>query len=270
MTSIVADFAAADDLLREAGQGRLAGHASIVLQKSGRIGPLVEIALAAMTHGDQYRAVSVNSPFAVRLNQALQSRCPFGSSYNDRAGAFPLSAVNPVTSTGPEWDQWTTHAENIAKSQGLNAHLVAGLLGAMIEIQDNVYEHSGAPETGVVAYATTATSFEFVVADRGIGVLSSLRENPNYADVSDAGAALGLAITDGVSRFPQETGHGQGFNQLFRALVGHNAELRLRSGDHALTLRPGRDFTEGASVLAQVAPLAGLSISVFCNGGALP
>ena len=246
MASVVADFATADDLLREAGQGRLAGHGSIILQKSGRIGPLVEIALAAMTHGDQYRAVSVNSSFAVRLNQAIQSRCPFGSSYNDRAGAFPLGAVNPVTSTGPEWDQWTTHAENIAKSQGLNAHLVAGLLGAMIEIQDNVYEHSGAPETGLVAYATTATSFEFVVADRGIGVLSSLRENPNYADVSDAGAALGLAITDGVSRFPSETGHGQGFNQLFRALVGHNAELRFRSGDHALTLRPGRNFIEGA------------------------
>lgn len=270
MTSVVADFAVADDLLREAGQGRLAGYASIVLQESGRIGPLVEIALAAMSHGDQYRGVSVNSSFAARLNQALQTRCPFGSGYNDCAGAFPLSAVNPVTSTEPEWDQWTTHAENIAKSQGMNPHLAAGLLGALIEIQDNIYEHSGAPETGVVAYATTTSSFEFVVADRGIGVLSSLRQNPKYAGVSDAGVALGLAITDGVSRFPAETGHGQGFNQLFRALVGHNAELRFRSGDHALTLRPGRDFTKGASALAQVAPLAGLSISVFCNGGALP
>lgn len=270
MASVVADFAAADDLLREAGQGRLAGHASIVLQKSGRIGPLIEIALAAMTYGDEYRDVSVNSTFATSLNAALRTRSAFGSNYNDCAGAFPLSATNPVTSTGPEWDQWTTHAENIAKAQGLNAQLVAGLLGALVEIQDNIYEHSGAPETGIVAYATTASSFEFVVADRGIGVLSSLRQNSKYADVSDSGAALGLAITDGVSRFPSETGHGQGFNQLFRALVGHNAELRFRSGDHALTLRPGRDFTEGASVLAQVAPLAGLSISVFCNGGTLP
>lgn len=269
MASVVADFAAADDLLREAGRGRLAGHASIVLQKSGRIGPLVEIALAAITHSDQYRDVSANSTFATSLNAALQTRNAFGSSYNDRAGAFPLTAANPVTSTAPEWDQWTTHAENIAKAQGFNAQLIAGLLGALIEIQDNVYEHSGAPETGVVAYASTASSFEFVVADRGIGVLSSLRQNPKYADVSDAGAALSLAITDGVSRFPSETGHGQGFNQLFRALVGQNAELRFRSGDHALTLRPGRDFTEGSSVLAQVAPLAGLSISVFCNGGAL-
>jgi hypothetical protein len=53
------------------------------------------------------------------------------------------------------------------------------------------------------------TLSEFVVADRGIGVLSSLKQNPEYADLSDAGAALQLAITDGVSRFPSETGHGQ-------------------------------------------------------------
>ena len=267
MATVLADFAVADDLLREASQGRLAGHASIVLQKSGRIGPLVEIALAATSHPDQYRGVSVNSPFAARLNQALQTRIPFGSGYSDCAGAFPLSATNPVNLTGTEWDQWTTHAENIAKTKGVNTHLAAGLIGALIEIQDNVYEHSGAPETGVVAYATTVSSFEFVVADRGIGVLSSLRQNPNYAGVAHAGEALELAITDGVSRFPAETGHGQGFNQLFRALVGHNAELRFRSGDHALTLRPGRDFANGASVLAQVAPMAGISISVFCDGG---
>ena len=271
MTSIKVNFAVADDLLREAVQGRLAQHDVIVLERSGRIGPLVETALASILHGDQYRGVSINSPFANSLNDALQSGRPFGGSYSDRVGAFPLTVMNPVTAPGADWDQWTTHAENAAKAQGFNSHFVAGLLGALIEIQDNVYEHSGAPETGVVAYATTPNSFEFVVADRGMGVLSSLRHSPKYADVGDAGAALQLAITDGVSRFPSETGHGQGFNQLFRTLVGHNAELRFRSGDHALTLRPGRNITEGASVLAQVAPMAGLSISVFCNGGgALP
>lgn len=270
MDSISANFAVADDLLREAGRGRLAQHDAIVLEKSGRIGPLVEIALAASLHNSQYRGVSVNGRFATCLKQALESRCPFGSSYNDRTGAFPLRAINPITAPGTEWDQWATHAENAAKAQGFNSHLVAGLLGALIEIEDNVYEHSGAPETGVVAYGITPNSFEFVVADCGVGVLSSLRQNPKYADVSDAGAALQLAITDGVSRFPSETGHGQGFNQLFRTLVGHNAELRFRTGDHALSLRPGRDITEGASVLAHVAPMAGLSISVFCNRGALP
>ncbi len=270
MASILAEFAAADDLLREAARGRLAGHGSIVIGKSGRIGPSVEIALASLSYADQYSAVSINSSFARSLFRALKTRVPFGSGYNDCAGAFPLSAINPVIAAGTGWDQWTTHAENAAKGQGLSANLVSGLLGALVEIQDNVYEHSNAPDTGVVAYATTSNSFEFVVADQGIGVLSSLRQNPNYSSVSDAGAALRLAITNGVSRFSSESGRGQGFNQLFRALVGHNAELRFRSGDHALTLRPGSNSAEGASVLAQVAPLNGLSIAVHCSNGAAP
>lgn len=270
MTSINADFATADDLLREAAQGRLAGHGSMTIEKSGRIGPSVEIALASLSYADQYSAVSINSSFARNLVRALETRTPFGSNYNDCAGAFPLTAINPVTAAGTEWDQWTTHAENAAKGHGLSANLVAGLLGALVEIQDNVYEHSNSPETGVVAYATTSNSFEFIVADRGIGVLSSLTQNPNYSNVSDAGAALRLAITEGVSRFPAEKGRGQGFNQLFRTLVGHNAELRFRSGDYSLTLRPGRNSAEGASVLAQVAPLTGLSITVLCSNGAAP
>ncbi len=270
MALIRADFAAADDLLREATQGQLAGHGSIVIEKSGRIGPTVEIALASLSYTDQYSAVSINSSFARSLVRALETQASFGSDYSDCAGAFPLSAINPVIAGGTEWDQWTTHAENAAKAQGLSPNLVAGLLGALIEIQDNIYEHSNAPETGVVAYATTSNSLEFVVADRGIGVLSSLRQSPNYSGVSDAGAALRLAITDGVSRFPSETGRGQGFNQLFRTLVGHNAELRFRSGDHSLTLRPGRNSAEGASVLAQVAPLTGLSITVLCSNATAP
>lgn len=161
------------------------------------------------------------------------------------------------------WDQWTLHAENVAKAKGLNGELVSALVGAMVEIQDNVYEHSGAPQTGVVVYAVTPSSFEFVVADRGVGVLQSLKQNPRYADTAHAGTALQEVIKDGVSRFPAESGRGQGFNQLFRALVGHNAELRFRSGDHALTMRPTSDALQGETVLAQVAPLNGLTISVF-------
>ncbi len=193
MDPVSADFAAADDLLREATQGRLADRGSIVIEKTGRIGPSVEIALASLSFADQYSAVSINSSFARSLVRALEIRASFGSGFNDRAGAFPLSAINPVTAAGTEWDQWTTHAENAAKAQGLNANLVSGLLGALVEIQDNVYEHSKAPETGVVAYATTSNSFEFVVADRGIGVLSSLRQNAAYSNLTDAGAALRLA-----------------------------------------------------------------------------
>ncbi|MDR6129092.1 hypothetical protein [Sphingomonas sp. SORGH_AS_0438] len=263
-----ADFSVADDLLREATKGLLGDRPSIELKRSGRIGPLVELALASIAYPDQYRSLTVSSPFAMNLSAALRNRRHFGSGFKDVAGAFPLDVINPVTSDAPDWDLWTKHAENIAISMGLNRPLLASLLGALGELQDNVYEHSGAPETGVVAYAVTSTSFEFVVADRGVGALKSLRQNPQYAEVADDGEALQLAITDGVSRF-QEGGRGRGFRQLFRALVGHAAELRFRSGDHALMLRPGADANIATSALSQVAPLDGLTISVFCNGQSL-
>lgn len=261
--NIRADFTAADDMLQEASRERLAGHGPIIIERSGRIGPIVELTLASLQCESQYQSVTIEGGFAPKLYQALQSGQPFGSSYQDVAGAFPLGVDNPVIGATATWDQWTVHAENIAKYNGLGAHVIASLLGAMVEIQDNVYEHSGAPQTGLVAYAVTSSSFEFVVADRGIGVLQTLRQNPRYADVSDAGAALKEIVKDGVSRFPSEAGRGQGFNQLFRALVGHNAELRFRSGDHTLTMRPTNDALQGETILAQVAALHGFAVSVF-------
>ncbi len=265
MTSLLADFAVVDDLLQEASCARLASHGAISLSRSGRIGPVIELAMASMQHARQYGAVAAEGGFSADLRASLQSRSSFGGGYNDVAGAFPLGALNPVTTAESDWDQWASHAENAARRHGLAPALAAGLLGALLEMQDNVYEHSGAPETGLVAYAVTAQSFEFVVADRGVGVLATLRQNPRYAAVPDAGAALREAIEDGVSRFPDDAGRGTGFNQLFTALVGHNGELRFRSGDHALTMRPTPDSRHGQIVLAKLAPLDGLAVSVICR-----
>lgn len=263
MRKFRADFESSDDILQEAIQARLSNYGPIVLEKSGRIGPIVELAFASLAFEEQYRAVGVNGGFSTNVCKALQTGKSFGGGFNDIAGAFPLGAANPITTADGQWDQWTIHAENIAKAKGLNAQLVASLMGAMVELQDNVYEHSGAPETGLVAYAVTNKSFEFVVADRGVGVLQTLRQNSQFSDIADSGAALQEMIKDGVSRFPSETGRGRGFSQLFRALVGHNAELRFRSGDHAMTMRPTTDALHGETTLAQVPALKGLAISVF-------
>ncbi|MGO8455448.1 hypothetical protein ACC779_37095 [Rhizobium ruizarguesonis] len=265
MEKFYANFDVADDILQEATRGKLSSHGSIVIEKSRRIGPTVELALAAFQFQEQYRLVTINSEFSDRLSAALQTGHSFGGGFHDVVGAFPLGAENPIATSDAEWDQWTIHAENMAKASGLNAQLIASLMGAMVELQDNIYEHSGAPETGLVAYAVTRNSFEFVVADRGVGVLKTLRQNSRYSAIPDAGAALQEVIKDGVSRFPSETGRGQGFSQLFRALVGRNAELRFRSGDHALTMRPTSDALHGETILAQVPSLNGLTISVFHN-----
>jgi anti-sigma regulatory factor (Ser/Thr protein kinase) len=83
-------------------------------------------------------------------------------------------------------------------------------MGAFGELQDNVFEHSGRPESGVVAYAANNDAFEFVVADAGRGVLARLRENPEFSLLADSGAALRVAASDGASRHARSTGHGYG------------------------------------------------------------
>lgn len=130
-------------------------------------------------------------------------------------------------------------------------------------MQDNSYQHSGAAETGLVAYAVTDRSFEFVVADRGMGVLETLRQNPDYAHLPDAGAALTEAIRPGVSRFPAACGRGLGFIQLCKSMVTDRVELRFRSGDHVLTLRPTDDPLDGHQRLSHTSALAGLTISAI-------
>ena len=124
MDSVRADFAAADDLLQEAARSRLAGYGQILVEKAGRIGPLVELELASAQFQEQYREVSTNSTFSTSLRKSLQTGQPFGSAYNDSAGAFPLTADNPITAAGDMWDQWSIHAENIAKRQWLSPHVV--------------------------------------------------------------------------------------------------------------------------------------------------
>lgn len=269
MQALQAHFTVVDDLLAEAERGTLRGHGSFVIENAGRIGPLMELLSAAHQFPEEYKSISFAGTFARKLREAWASGQPFGGGFTDQAGAFPMPSTNPVETCDPIWEQWLLHAENAAKAKGFPAALVASLIGALGEMQDNVYEHSGAARTGLVAYAVTDRSFEFVVADRGLGVLETLRQNPEYTHLPDAGAALKEAIRPGVSRFPASSGRGQGFVQLCRSMVTHRVELRFRSGDHALTLCPTGDPLDGHQRLSHVSTLAGLTISAIWHADAL-
>lgn len=263
---VSASFEAADDLLWQAVAGRLRTLGAVTLGRSGRIGPLVELAMAMAAWPDAYRTVTVEPPVFYQLTRALGEGAISGAGARDRAGVFPLSRFDP-DGDGPErpvWDQWAKHAENAAVVAGLARGLAVGLMGALGELLDNVFEHSGRPESGVVAYAASDGAFEFVVADAGRGMLASLRENPEFAGLSDSGAALRVAASDGASRHARSSGHGYGIGQLFRALAHDAAELRFRSGDHALRLWGDAPSLTGQVELAQKAWLDGLAVSVRC------
>lgn len=263
---VAADFEATDDLLWQAVAGRLANVGRVTLCRSGRIGPLVELAIAAAALPEGYRAIVVEPPVYHRIVGALSDGVISGAGIRDRAGAFPLSRFDTEDhgAGGLVWYQWAKHAENSAVDAGLPRELAAGLIGALGELLDNVFEHSGRPESGLVAYAASAATFEFVVADAGCGVLASLRENPDFAGLADSGVALQIAASDGASRHARSPGHGYGIGQLFRALAHDSAELRFRSGDYALRLWGDAPSLTGQVELAQKAWLNGLTISVRC------
>ena len=201
-----------------------------------------------------------------QIERALADGTISGAAARDRAGVFPLKRLDPPNSSAESliWDQWAKHAENAALAAGLPRGLAAGLMGALGELQDNVLEHSGRPDTGLVAYGASTDAFEFVVADAGRGVLASLRENPEFAHLADCGAALRVAASDGATRHVYTTGRGYGISQLFRALAYDAADLRFRSGDHALRLCGDAPRLTGKVELVQKAWLDGLTISVRC------
>lgn len=138
------------------------------------------------------------------------------------------------------------------------------LVAAMRELVSNIFDHSGATETGVAGFSLSGDEFEIVVADRGLGVLKSLRTSTEFCDLKNSGEALQAALTDGSSRFGKSSGHGAGFRDLFRGLLNLSSTLRFRSGDYALSINgisPGLAMAR----ISKKVQLPGLVISIVCK-----
>jgi len=135
------------------------------------------------------------------------------------------------------------------------------LVAALGELESNIHEHSEGADTGLLAFRAAPGVFEFVVADRGIGILASLQSSIEYASCSDHGKALQMALTEGTSRFGNEANRGYGFRPLFIGLMNLQGYLRFRSGDHALIL-DGRSPQLAIARLVQKPRLNGFFVSV--------
>jgi anti-sigma regulatory factor (Ser/Thr protein kinase) len=162
------------------------------------------------------------------------------------------------------WVKFGVAVQFAAVSAGFSRNIAAQLVGAIGEMQSNVYEHSQAPETGIVAFRGRSGTFEFVVCDSGIGALKSLTTCPEFQQVSDHGEALRLTLSDGVSRHGRNAGRGLGFQPLFTGLVNLNGALRFRSGDYALTIE-GKDPRSLPARLWQKPRVRGFLASVTCR-----
>lgn len=136
-------------------------------------------------------------------------------------------------------------------------------VAAIDELWSNVVDHSQRSDTGYIAFDLAPGKFEFVVADYGVGILTSLNSNPVYADLADHGRAIELALSEGISRYHKEEGHGFGFRPLFIGLANIARDLRFRSGDHAREIIRASSAPPEARTY-ELAPLPGFFCSITC------
>lgn len=261
------DFAALDGLAFAAGRGMLAGR-SPPRMVARDLGPVIELAqlaagglLPAPERAGWLNLDGVGGLYRELVGGRSRWVCPDGR----RIGFLKTGRVPPVSET--VWTGFGLAAQQAAVAAGFPKGIGAQLAAALGELHSNLYEHAGAPETGLIAFRAGLNRFEFVVADRGIGVRDSLRGCTTYATLDDHGEAMRLALTDGVSRHGPGSDRGHGFRPLFVGLANLNGTLRFRSGDHALVIS-GHNPSLVSAQLAQKPPLLGFLVSVVCETAA--
>ena len=257
-------FGDVDGLAFAAARGKLDETELSTTYVPHRLGPVLELwqlsAGGRIPCPGNWLAPNGTAPMIAALEQEKES---WTAPANHNAGFIRAAR------RGPDRDSRLTGFLMTAKRAGqdiseLPATVSGQLVAAIQELENNIHEHADAPETGIVAYRAEPGAFEFVVADRGIGILRSLRRCEAYDSLLDEGKALAAALTDGVSRHGPNSRHGHGFRPIFTGLVNLHGELRFRSGDHAITM-DGTSPELTTARIAQKAPIDGFFASVSCH-----
>ena len=257
------DFAALDELAFAAERGRLNEDAipALIAQEICPVLELARLSQSRLLPTPQTASWLVLDGLTTMV-QALDSGkeqwiCP----RSHLVGFLRTSVSFPKDDT--MWTGFCLSAQQAATRAGFPKRIAAQLVAAIGELHSNIYEHSEAPGTGLVAYRARPCQFEFTVSDSGIGVLKSLRTGPDYAALRDYGEALRLTLASGISRFGSNSHRGHGFRPLFVGLANLNGALRFRSGDHALLI-DGRNPSLTTARPAQKPDLQGFCVSVIC------
>lgn len=236
---------------------------SIVTTRVGAIGAAVEYEFVRRQPGNTLPRLPkiCDCPRAQMLSALLDSGHPDPVWSSTKATEYEFILLGGEEQADAQM-AFRFRIKNAAMRAGFQSTTAGGLSAAYWEMAENATLHSGAPRSALAGYFWSERRFEFVVADAGQGVMSSLK--PSYPSLKDHGAALRLALEDGVSRFGPAANRGNGFGTLFRKLVGLNGSVRLRSGDHALLIA-GQSPSRGNANTAQRAAYNGFFICLTCT-----
>lgn len=256
-------FAALDNFAFAAQRGRLKGGCAPETVTFD-LGPFMEFRHLAETgllpFPEQASWLALDGAGA--LNSQINGGASRWVNASKSMGVFRAQAIPPKDEMA-----WTTFGLSVQQAivaMGVPRDASYQLVGALSEMLSNIYEHSDASATGVIAFCANSGLFECVVSDRGIGILQSLKSCSDHAGLSDHGMALLLALSDGVSRFGGGNNRGWGFRPLFTGLANLQGSLRFRSGDHALTIE-GKNVSVIRATAAQKPFLQGFFASIACR-----
>lgn len=223
------------------------------------LGPLIELSHSGfLSRLEQADKINLNGFHA--LISAINSGHMWIEPAKGQMGVLPITEfINSKLS----WTNFAMSLKRAAIAGGFTGDHAGRLLAAIGEFRDNVIEHSQNIASGSILFAVQTNKFEFIVLDSGVGLVQSLKQNPQFSDLSDAGTALDLALTDGVSSHGENSGKGYGFRPLFLGLANISKSVRFCSGDHCKELT--RD--NGGSIIdstKQKFHIDGFICSILC------
>lgn len=245
------DFELLDDLALGVERGR------IIASDLGQVrvpsfGPVIEATFTASNWGDSVLA-RLGWIQAERFGDILRE-LRFQEVREQKTGVSTGWICGDQLADDTRWTGFLMRVSAACKNARFDSRTKNAIMATFGEFRSNILEHAGKTKGAIAAFHFGVDTFEIVVADKGRGALASMRKAAKYHELDDAGRALKLIVTDGVSRH-DDPARGHGFTQLFKGLSNRFNHIRLRSDDHALEVfrRNGEPPTEKISQKARIA-----------------
>lgn len=151
------------------------------------------------------------------------------ASWDANSGFLELTPISSYDVIGGVLDKLIS----VLRGLGFKKNDAFDMAIAFSEISQNILDHNDTAHGGLAAMQIyrggDGKFFQFVVADRGAGILSTLRRNPDYAAAtSDVGAII-ASTGLGASEYSDAT-RGNGLHKLLELCEKHGGSVHIRSG----------------------------------------
>jgi hypothetical protein len=202
---------------------------------------------------------------------SISSSCPVYSAIKSTnwpaLGQTTLTRKNDVVVMvlpGADQNSWWIDQLRLLKNElideGFPQNLAGALTGGVAEMVDNAWLHRETVDSPLLAYQVRKKQFAFSVADTGIGILGSLKQNRKYDWLRSSMDAIQLAIRPGVSRWDNG---GMGFTSMLKGMADLWGNARIRTGQAALIVDGTQKVRSNNFIYLPELP--GLHVSVRCS-----